>query len=79
MVTKILVKKSNSEVWANTLTIIDHCTNATLSNTNSTEGQEIFEEIQKILKTTDFYELEQKVKNNIGNTQISNLVFKLDY
>lgn len=79
MVTKILVKKSNSEVWTNTLTIIDHWTNATMTNTQNETGKEVFNELQKILKTTDLYTLESKVRNNNCNTQIGNLIFKLDY
>lgn len=79
MITKILVKKVNSNLWTNTLTIIESGTNATLTNTQNTTGQEVFFELQKILKTTDLYTLESKIRNNNCNTQIGNLIFKLDY
>lgn len=79
MNTKILVKKENSNLWTNTLTIIDHWTNATMTNTQTTTGKEVFDELQQILKTTDLYTLESKVRNNNCNTQIGNLIFKLDY
>ena len=79
MNTKILVKKADSNIWTNELTIIDHWTNATMTNTQNETGKEVFNELLKILETTDLYTLEQKVRNNNCNTQIGNLIFKLDY
>lgn len=78
MNTKILVKKANSNIWTNTLTIIDSCTNATLTDSQTTTGKEVFDELQKILEKMDLYTLEQKVRMNDCNTQIGNLIFKYE-